>query len=855
MKFPMVSTAASWRVLRRVPSRRVLAVAVTLTACSEPLEPPARPKIVAPAPLRLNGPTANSATVIDLGNLPGATYSSALAVNSSGVAVGNSGYAARFNPPALAPCNSVACAFAALGVNDAGVMVGSASFSQSTPPFNITKGFMWSGSGLLQPLVWLPDTMPREARDINNDLGVVGNGALAPLPGNTGQRWHAVYWSTFGGVGIDLGTLPSNPNFNSIAHAITPNRSGPSAIIVGSANTSGNGWNHAVKWENGVITDLGTLAGATLASSEAFDVSDEGVIVGLSERSTGGTSVAAVWENGAIHDLGVTCGAASGSSGGSVADGVVTLTNGTLLVVGTCGSTPAAWYRRPGGAFGMELLPLLPGTNIGRALDVNASGQIVGSNSVAGSSTPSDRAVLWQFSLPNSPPNVAVGGPYNSSEGAVVSFAATASDPDNDPLTYAWDFGDGSAPGTGSSPSHSYADDGTYTVTVSANDGTAMVQSSTTATVTNVAPTGTLQVPGVDVEEGSPFAIAISGATDPSPVDVAAGLTFAFDCENDGVFTSTGTTPNITCAGVNAGNYLVHGRVTDQDGASTTHSASVTVVVPAVNFPPTLTIGGPFAGAEGATIAFSANGSDPESQPLTYTWDFGDGSPVGSGAMPSHSYADNGSYTVTVTVSDGVNATSASTAATIANVAPSGTITAPVGSSAPQGNVTLTLGNLMEPSPVDAASLQYRFNCGSGFGAVVSTPSITCALPITGSRTLRIAMRDKDGGQVTYTKIVNVTNVGPTVTILSPTTVTISAGTALTFSASFTDPGTGDNPWTARVNWGKGQGVTTVGSVTPGVPFGSSRVYPTAGTYTVLVEVKDKFGAFLKREQIAVVVQ
>ncbi|SEP95476.1 PKD domain-containing protein [Neolewinella agarilytica] len=41
------------------------------------------------------------------------------------------------------------------------------------------------------------------------------------------------------------------------------------------------------------------------------------------------------------------------------------------------------------------------------------------------------------------------------------------------------------------------------------------------------------------------------------------------------------------------------------------------------------------------------------SGPVTYTWDFGDGSPAGSGPNPMHTYAANGSYTVTLTVSDG----------------------------------------------------------------------------------------------------------------------------------------------------------------------------------------------------------
>jgi hypothetical protein len=47
----------------------------------------------------------------------------------------------------------------------------------------------------------------------------------------------------------------------------------------------------------------------------------------------------------------------------------------------------------------------------------------------------------------------------------------------------------------------------------------------------------------------------------------------------------------------------------------------------------------------------SANPEDP-AQPVTFTWNFGDGSPAGSGEAPTHIYAAAGEYTVTLTAAD-----------------------------------------------------------------------------------------------------------------------------------------------------------------------------------------------------------
>ncbi len=57
-----------------------------------------------------------------------------------------------------------------------------------------------------------------------------------------------------------------------------------------------------------------------------------------------------------------------------------------------------------------------------------------------------------------------------SGELGVAVDASTSSDPDGDTLTYAWDFGDGGT-GTGKTTTHTYATSGTYSITLTVNDG------------------------------------------------------------------------------------------------------------------------------------------------------------------------------------------------------------------------------------------------------------------------------------------------------------------------------------------------------------------------------------------------
>ncbi len=82
----------------------------------------------------------------------------------------------------------------------------------------------------------------------------------------------------------------------------------------------------------------------------------------------------------------------------------------------------------------------------------------------------SDFYVRGPNNLPQASP---VATPNSGTQPLTVQFNANASDPDNDPLTYEWDFGDPQSPDNTSplaDPIHIYAQAGTYTVTLNVSD-------------------------------------------------------------------------------------------------------------------------------------------------------------------------------------------------------------------------------------------------------------------------------------------------------------------------------------------------------------------------------------------------
>ncbi len=374
----------------------------------------------------------------------------------------------------------------------------------------------------------------------------------------------------------------------------------------------------------------------------------------------------------------------------------------------------------------------------------------------------------------NNPPTAAVGGPYSGSEGTTVAFDGSgSSDPDGDALTYAWTFGDGST-GTGVRPTHAYADNRSYTVTLTVTDakGAASSPSSTTTTIANMAPAvnaGANQTATV----GSPFTLSAS-FSDPGVNDAPWAYTIDWgdgSAQTTGSTTSQGSPITATHTYTAAGTNTVGVTVTDKDGEAGSGQLTVTVTTVA-NRAPTAVTGGPYSGVEGTALSFDGSGSsDPDGDALTYAWTFGDGS-TGTGVRPTHAYADNRSYTVTLTVTDAKGAASSpsSTTATIANVAPA--VNAGANQTATVGSPFTLSASFSDPGVNDAP---WAYAIDWGDGSAQTTGSTTSqGSPITathtytaaGTNTVRVTVTDKDGGAGSGQLTVTVTQPATTVTLV-----------------------------------------------------------------------------------------
>jgi hypothetical protein len=186
---------------------------------------------------------------------------------------------------------------------------------------------------------------------------------------------------------------------------------------------------------------------------------------------------------------------------------------------------------------------------------------------------------------------------------------------------------------------------------------------SASVTVDNVAPTATFNAP-TSVNEGSAITLSLTAPSDPSSADTAAGFQYAFDCGDGSGYGAYSSSSTRSCPTSDNGTRSVGGKIKDKDGGTSEYTATVTVN----NVPPTLTSLTPssYLVLKGTPVSVTGAYTDPgtgDTFVCTVNWDEPTGTPENVAGGPSscsasHTYAAQGTYTVSMKVSDDDGGTS-----------------------------------------------------------------------------------------------------------------------------------------------------------------------------------------------------
>ncbi len=536
--------------------------------------------------------------------------------------------------------------------------------------------------------------------------------------------------------------------------------------------------------------------------------------------------------------------------------------------------------------------------------------------------------------------------------------------PSFETFTYTVDWGDGTAVDQGTATidvigapgvftrasfdgSHIYADNGTYTVTVTVldDDGGPAV-GTFQVVVSNALPT--LLVPqNQTVAEGSLLTlenigtISDPGFDNPDRPGGPSFETFTYSIDwGDGSAVEQGNATIDQIGGeqiptlasfdgshiyADNGTYTVTVTIMDDDDGMAIETFDVVVS----NVAPVLTVGGSRTVAEGAPLSITDIGTisdpgfdnpdrpgGPSFETFTYTINWGDGSAIEQGSATidqiggplqatlasfdgSHVYADNGSYLVTVKVvdDDGGESSEATFTVTVFNVAP--TLDLASNHTIAEGeSLDLTaLGSISDPGfdnpnrpgGPSFETFSYTVDWGDGTPVVQETATIDVigepgiltqasfvgghVYADNGTYTVSITVVDDDGGETTETILVTVTNVAP-ILVGGSDPFVVDEGAPVTLDQlgggvlGLADPGF-DNPLNIHdpanggetsetfigmsIDWGDGTTSTPLSIVNrvsggPGVPTTASfahdepHYYADNGTYTVTITFSDDDG-------------
>ncbi|MFX0558437.1 PKD domain-containing protein, partial [Maribacter sp. CXY002] len=296
-----------------------------------------------------------------------------------------------------------------------------------------------------------------------------------------------------------------------------------------------------------------------------------------------------------------------------------------------------------------------------------------------------------------------------------------------------------------------------------------------------------------------------------------------------GTFSITGITTSYT------GQWLL-----SNNSTGCFQSIDVTVNPTAINQPPiSVVAANPVSGEVPLLVNFDGSASTDDIGIVSYTWDYGDGSPTETGSTASHTFTMAGTYTVTLSVTDndGVNNTNTDTNSVQI------TVTDPVVNDAPvavasatplSGDAPLLVTFTGSASTDDSAVVSHSWDFGDG-SALDNNADTTHTYTSPGTYGAVLTVTDAEG--LTDTMTITVTVTDP---VVNDAPVAVASATPLSGDApllvTFTGSASTDDSAVVSHSWDFGDGSALDSNAD------TTHTYTVAGTYGAVLTVTDAEG-------------